>query len=290
MQTDGLSLSTWLRLSEAPRRKSPRFSNPDWRPDLQDCTASFPWEDPSYGRDLHLFSMGTKSFLVEFWADPAADNTLLVRLSQSTHSQSQALATQTMDLKIPPERWNHLAVSCRQRSSVNGYHRVVHIQVFLNGCQSASLDLKVPLSPVKRIGNSHSFLLLGIASAPKDKSRRTAIPSWHLGNATLYKGELLTAELAVLLMTLGPNGGIFLASCQDGQTRPNFPRFFHSKLIGHLQDWDRILEWNKLMDSLQSNLLMTYSAHKPESVFIYPCIISPTAGKSKLNCYSTILN
>ena len=276
MQADGLSLSTWLLLPEAARQKSPRFSNPDWRPDLQDCTASFPWEDPTCGRDLHLFSMGTKSFLVEFWADPAADNTLLVRLSQSTHSQSQALATQTFDLKIPSERWNHLAVSCRQRSSSNGYHRVVHIQVFLNGYQSASLDLKVPLSPVKRIGNSHSFLLLGIAS--KDNKRPMATPSWHLGNATLYKGELLSTELAVLLMTLGPNGGIFLASCQDGQTRPNFPHFLHSKLIGRLQDYDRILEWNKLMDSLQSNLLMTYSAHKPESVFIYPCIISPTAG------------
>ena len=28
----------------------------------------------------------------------------------------------------------------------------------------ASLDLKVPLSPMKRIGNSHSFLLLAIAA------------------------------------------------------------------------------------------------------------------------------
>ncbi|XP_057369283.1 lysosomal-trafficking regulator-like [Daphnia carinata] len=277
MQTDGLTLSTWLLLSEAPRRKGPRFSNPEWRPDLQDCTASFPWEDPNNGRDLHLFSMGTRSFLVEFWADPGADNTLLVRLSQSTHSQSQALATQTLDLKIPSGRWNHLVVSCRQRSSANGYHRVVHIQVYLNGYQSASLDLKVPLSPMKRLGNSHSFLLLGIASVSKIKSKKM-MPSWQLGNATLYKGELLSAELAFLLMALGPNGGIFLATCQDGQTRPNFPRFLHSKLTDHLQDWDRLLEWNKMMDSLQSNLLLTYSAHKPESVFIYPYIISPTAG------------
>jgi hypothetical protein len=227
--------------------------------------------------------MGTRSFLVEFWADPAADNTLLVRLSQSTHSQSQALATQTLDLKIPSGRWNHLAVSCRQRSSANGYHRVVHIQVFLNGYQSTSLDLKVPLSPMKRIGNSHSFLLLGIAAVSKAKKILT--PSWQLGNATLYKGELLSAELALLLMALGPNGGIFLAACQDGITRPNFPRFLHSKLVDHLQEWDRLLEWEKLMDTLQSNLLMTYSAHKPESVFIYPYIISPTAGmKDELKC------
>jgi hypothetical protein len=35
-----------------------------------------------------------------------------------------------LDLKLPSERWNHLAVSFRQRSFVNGYHRVVHIQVF----------------------------------------------------------------------------------------------------------------------------------------------------------------
>lgn len=278
MQTDGLSVSAWLQLSEAPRRKARRFTNPQWRADLQDCTASFPWEESSHGRDLHLFSMGSRNFLIEFWVDPFADNILLVRLSQSTHSHSQALATQTMDLKIPPGRWNHLAVSCRQRSSVNGYHRVVHIQVFLNGYQSASLDLKVPLSPVKRIGNSHSFFLLGMAVASKNKTKRIMAPSWYLGNATVYKGELLTAELAVLLMTLGPNGGIFLASCQDGQTRPNFPRFLHSKLVGHLEEWDRILDWDKLMDSLQSNLLMTYSAHKPDSVFIYPCIISPTAG------------
>ena len=278
MQTDGVTLSTWLLLKEAPRQKAPRFLNPEWRPDLQDCTESFPRDDVTYCRDLHLFSMGTKNFLIEFWADPAAENTLLVRLSQSTHSQSQALATQVLDLRIPSERWNHLAVSCRQRSSVNGYHRIVQIRVFLNGYQSVSVDLKVPLSPVKRIGNSHSFLLLGTAAALKDKHNRALTPSWNLGNATLYKGELLTTELAMLLLTLGPNGGIFLASCQDGQTRPNFARFLHAKLVEHLPDWSRLLDWDKHMDLLQSNLLMTYSAHKPESVFIYPCIISPTAG------------
>jgi hypothetical protein len=84
-----------------------------------------------------------------------------------------------------------------------------------------------------------------------------------------------------LLAFLGPDAGVFLASCQDGQQRPNFPRYLQPKLIttGQVCDWERLLsDSNKLMETLQANLMMTYSAHMPDILYIYPCIISPTAG------------
>lgn len=280
-------MSTWLFLSASPSSHHRRPSSVMNHSVSYGCPAD-EWID--YGGDVHLFSMGTKSFLVEWWLDPSAHHRFLVRLSQSTHSHSQALATQTLDLKMPTERWTHLAVGCRQRASVNGFHRVVNIQVFLNGHQSATMDLKVPLAPVKRIGNSHSFLLLGTTTtiqqpaAGKEDGRIAPpppSPCWSFGNAALFKGQILTAEMAALLCAMGPDSGVLLASCQDGKTRPNWPRFLRPACIKPSLDWDRVVDShdNPLMGTLQSNLLMTYSAHKPETVFIYPCIISPTAGQ-----------
>ena len=60
------------------------------------------------------------------------------------------------------------------------------------------------------------------------------------GRRTLYKEEVLSAALAILLIPLGPNGGISLAICQNGEKRPNNSRFLLEKLINHLQEWDRL--------------------------------------------------
>lgn len=291
MQSDGVALSTWLFLSDVVTTRNTFHNEPEStkKSDLMDCTGSVLWQMPYSGdnRDLHLFSMGTRSFLVEFWADPSAENTLLIRASQSTHSSCLELASKTMSLKVPSGRWNHLAVNCGHK--LNGSHRTIRIQVTLNGCQSASLELHVTQPPAKRIGNVHSFLLLGMTGSHNAEDNNEAVyrqrltPSWYLGHATLYKGQSLSPELAALLTTLGPDAGIFFASCQDGQQQPNFPRYLQPKLMTTGQtpptDWDKLLSnSSKMMETLQANLMMTYSAHMPDSVFIYPCIISPTAG------------
>ena len=78
-------------------------------------------------------------------------------------------------------------------------------------------------------------------------------------------------------MALGPDN-VFLASCQHEQLEPNFARYVHPKLTSRLQDWRQVFNYEKLMPILQANVVLTYSAHKPESVFIYASIISPAAG------------
>lgn len=284
MQVDGVSLSMWSFLSDAIGTE--RFNSgtlPEFRPDLLDWAGvGLPMLDgPCESRNLHLFSVGTRSFLIEFWADASAEKTLLVRLSQSNHSDSQVLAMQTVDLKVPTGRWNHWVVNCRQKCT--GCYRVVKIQIILNGYTSASVEIKSPMPTVKRLGNNHSFLLLGTVAGPKDQSPRrwrSMSPAWYLGHTTIYKGDFISAELALLLMALGPDGGVFLTSCLDGMLMPNFPRYIHPKLVSRIPFWDQIFEPDKLMESLQSKILLTYSAHSPESVFLYPCIISPAAGES----------
>lgn len=97
-QNDGASLSVWLNLAVNPRRKVDAGSveDPDWRPELQDFTTSYPWnasENETAG-DVHLFSIGTKNLLVEFWVDPGAENTLLVRLTQASQTNNQVLVSQ----------------------------------------------------------------------------------------------------------------------------------------------------------------------------------------------------
>ena len=69
--------------------------------------------------DVHLLSFGTKNLLVELWANAATENTILVRLSQSTTTSCISLGSQTLKLKIPAGKWNHLAVTCRQKSLHN---------------------------------------------------------------------------------------------------------------------------------------------------------------------------
>jgi len=290
MQSDGIALSTWLFLSDVGIRRASKVDSPESikKSNLMDCTGSVIWEMPCGAeiRDLHLFSMGTRSFLVEFWADPGAENTLLVRVSQSTHSSSLTLASQTIALKVPSGRWNHLTVNCGHK--LNGSHRIIRVQVTLNGCQSASLELHVKQPPAKRIGNVHSFLLLGMTGTHNKETtpidhlcRHRETPGWYLSHSTLYKGQSLSPELSSLLAFLGPDAGVFLASCQDGQQRPNFPRYLQPKLMttGQVCDWERLLsDSTKLMETLQANLMMTYSAHMPDTLYIYPCIISPTAG------------
>ena len=119
--------------------------------------------------DMHLFSFGTKNLLVELWADATTESTILVRLSQSTATSVVCLSSHTLNLKIPTGKWNHLAVTCRQRSFSN--QQVVDMNVILNGLQSAALQLKVPYSLVKRMSSSNSFLLIGIAGSNTQSPR-----------------------------------------------------------------------------------------------------------------------
>lgn len=147
------------------------------------------------------------------------------------------------------------------------------IQLILNGYQLIDFELKIPPSPARRLGNVHSYLLIGESSSESTHRGR-----WNLGHVTLYKKEMLTNGLAVLLSALGPDGGVFLTSCQDGQPKPNFPLILRPKLLDKV-DWRKMFEYEDMMETLQANLLLAYSAHKPDSVFLYPSIISPTAGK-----------
>ena len=75
--------------------------------------------DADADTEMHLFSFGTKNFLVELWADTSMENTILVRLTQSTATSCLCLSSHTLNLKIPTGKWNHLAVTCRQRSLSN---------------------------------------------------------------------------------------------------------------------------------------------------------------------------
>ena len=283
-KTDGMSLSSWIFLVDRPKKPSSSIHlNPEWRPDLLEyTTGGIEAAQANEDRDVHLFSFGSKNCLLEFWANSSAENPILVRLTQSTHSTSFCLGLQHLDLKIPAAKWNHLAVNCRQK--LLGNQIIVHIHVILNGCQQTTLEMNVTNMQTKRVTSLNSFLLIGIASGKDDRQLQS---SWYLGHMTLYKGEILTCELAFLLMALGPDL-VFLASCQDHQLRPNFPRYLHPKLIGCHHDWDRLFNYGKLVPLLQGNVILTYSAHKPDSVFIYPCIISPTAGVSRFCLRFTI--
>ena len=265
MQTDGLAVSLWAFIHHTGHSGT----MPKWRPDLLDrivlCGAK-------ESRNVHLFSVGNRSFLIEFWADPMAEKTLLIRVSQSNHSGSQTLASAALDIAIPSGRWNHMVFNCRQKS--NGCNRTVNIQLILNGCITASVEIKSPIPSVKRMGNQHSFLLLGTVHGGGRS------PVWSLSNSTLFKGELPSVETAALLTALGPNGGVFLSSCLDGEPLPNFIHYLQPRWIQRLPNLERILDPNnKLMDQLRTKVLLTYSAHDPASVFLYPCIISPTTGK-----------
>ena len=100
---------------------------PVWNVDIQDYTlGGMGWSyvpegvgDFEADGEMHLFSFGTKNFLVELWADPSMENTILVRLSQSTATTCVCLSSYSLNLKIPAGKWNHLAVTCRQRSLSN---------------------------------------------------------------------------------------------------------------------------------------------------------------------------
>ena len=102
-QNDGASLSVWLNLPQKARKifeESADENDPDWRPELQDYTTSYPCSAASekVTRDAHLFSIGTKSLMVEFWADPGAENTVLVRLSQANQAANQVLVSQVAEI------------------------------------------------------------------------------------------------------------------------------------------------------------------------------------------------
>ena len=306
LRTDGVSASLWFlvapsRQPEASVLTRHHRPDPDWmvlsqvfQPEgnyiidysghLDSGTSSSP---TPFQAEVHLFSVGTKCFLIEFWSDPSAES-IVVRVTQSTGTTTKCLGSRPLDLRVASGQWHHLAVNCYERPPQQpaDANRTVHVIAILNGSRASVVQLDVPLPQVKR-QPTHSFLLIGLA---RSRSERTYRSSWYLGHVTLYKGPILTAEKAVLLLALGPDS-VFVASCLEKQPSPNLSRCLHPKLVGRSIDWNTVFNHGKLMESLQQQLILTYSSHKPDSVFIYPSVISPSAGKLSWNTRpGTLLN
>ncbi len=196
--------------------------------------------------NVHLFSVGTKANLIEFWAHPSAA-VITVRVTQCGASTVKCLASKALDLQVPCGQWNHLAVNCREQvasaaqptTSDDGcLQRTVHITAILNGAASASLQFHVALAPLKRAG-ANSFLLAGTARPATWSTWKP--PAWYLGHITLYKGPILTTEKAVLLLALGADS-VFVASCLEHQPSPNWPRCLRPQLVSRLIDWQQVFQ------------------------------------------------
>lgn len=195
--------------------------------------------------DVHLFSVGGKNLLTEFWADPVTES-ISVRVTQSTASSTKVLAHKQLDLKVPCGHWNHLVVNCTQLSSqAISSGRLIRIKAVLNGLKVTSLDLDLAVVVPKR-SYCPSFMLVGMARDPCESYRS----SWYLGHVSLYRAPVLTQEIAIVLMALGPDC-LFLAGCPDDQLTPNLAAVLSAKLVAQPLDWDRIFQPQKSIELLQ---------------------------------------
>ena len=239
---------------------------------------------------------------MELWTNSAAES-LSVRVTQSTQSTTKCLGDRVMDgLKIPRGQWNHLAVNCHVTQpsaaaapdgSGSSANWTVHVDAILNGYQTAGLRLHVPLPLPSKRNNSHSFLLIGIARQSEPRRDRADAPPrccccccWYMGHVTLFKGAILNAEQAILLTAVGSDR-VFLAGCQSGdatddqQLTPNLVRVLSQskQMVRQANvDWPLVFHGAHLTRALQQNVILTYSSHRPDCVFIYPSIITPAAG------------
>ncbi|PNF19171.1 hypothetical protein B7P43_G09596 [Cryptotermes secundus] len=91
----------------------------------------------------------------------------------------------------------------------------------------------------------------------------------------VFRSPVFTKERAVYLVGLGPNY-TNLTDCADiDKLSPNFTSVFGPKTLFRGIDWDAVLDGKKgNLKELQDNLLLIYCAQNPNSVSVYPLVVS----------------
>ncbi|XP_063221149.1 lysosomal-trafficking regulator isoform X2 [Bacillus rossius redtenbacheri] len=288
MWLHGFSLSMWLRLerggvvdtaksesSESPASEATSCSFSDWgiisdnwnkENPFQSCSSISPKSLVNVSQ-LHLFSIGYETLMLEAWVDTTVDS-LVLRLTRPDSKSSETITESTVENILPSGYWNHLAVNVRDYMQKR--KNVIEVVLIVNGYREVKVLMTFGGLLVRK--SRATVLLLGQTSPAPPHS--PPLGACYLGSVMLFRSPVFTRERAMYLVGLGPNH-INLTECDVDRRSPNFTSLFGPKTLKADIDWEMILDGKSgNLKELQDNLLLIYSAQNPTVVSVYPQVVT----------------
>nr|CAD7400993.1 unnamed protein product [Timema cristinae] len=316
MWLNGFSLSLWLRLDrsmggsadlssgDSQLSDSCNFSDwgiisDNWAKEAAQSSNSTAKSGVNLSQ-IHLFSLGYESLVLEVWADTTAGwmvsqgvnteqtcyqlsqgskfdennreglfcaDTLTFRLAHTETDSSEVMSEMSVESVLTIGQWHHLAVNVKDYMQKR--KNIIEVCLIVDGCRDVKVLLMYNGLLLRK--NRATCLLLGQSVFP---GQPRPAGSWYLGNCMLFRAPVFTRERAVYLVGLGPNY-VNLTDCDVDKQSPNFTSVFGAKTLSCGIDWELILEGKKgNLKELQDNLLLTYCAQNPNVVNIYPQVVT----------------
>ncbi|KAJ7987342.1 hypothetical protein DPEC_G00325490 [Dallia pectoralis] len=153
----------------------------------------------------HLVSMGSKSLMLQVWADLSTGSfTFRICIDPNDEMKAGLLAqAQSREGLVTPGRWHHLGISYTQqpegKKTIHG--RLVLWVDGVSKCE-VSLDYTLPRKSSLSSDSNKSFCLLGHCIGHSDCP---AGGNYHMGTVLLFNGSRIGSEEAFYLYASGPD-------------------------------------------------------------------------------------
>ncbi|CAH1403230.1 unnamed protein product, partial [Nezara viridula] len=237
MWVQGFSLSLWIRIN--PSSMSYNLDESECYADSTSSESghSSGLDDINIEHLLHIISIGYEALVLEFWADGQRE-LLHIRLTRPDGSKYEVLSEASLEGRLPPLSWHHLAISVHD--SVHGGKVIIEVTLIIDGW----CEIQVPLSFKGLLVRKSRPTLVAIGDTKQKISC-----SWDLGGLLMFRRPVLEKSNAIWLTALGPNIST-VTQARVGNSKPL---------------------WQKDV------MLVSYCPMFPESINVYP-LASATLG------------
>lgn len=264
MWVQGFSLSLWIRINP---------SSISYSLDENECYAdstssesghSSGLDDINIEHLLHIISIGYEALVLEFWADGQRE-LLHIRLTRPDGSKYEVLSEASLEGRLPPLTWHHLAISVHD--SVHGGKVIIEVTLIIDGW----CEIQVPLSFKGLLVRKSRPTLVAIG----DTKQKTAC-SWDLGGLLMFRRPVLEKSNAIWLTALGPNIST-VTQARVGNSKPLWQKVFSPRTLTAGLKWASLLDNQTMIKDLQDVMLLSYCPMFPELINVYP-LASATLG------------
>ncbi|XP_045154147.1 lysosomal-trafficking regulator [Echinops telfairi] len=181
---------------------------------------------------VHMISLGSKTLMIQVWADPCK-GTLIFRMCMDSNDDAKAVLlaqVESQENVFLPSKWQHLVLTYLQqpegKKNIRG-----KLSIWVSGQRKTdvTLDYILPRKTTLSSDSNKTFCMIGHCLSSQEECLQLA-GKWDLGNLLLFNGPKIGAQEAFYLYACGPNY-TSLMPCKYGKQVNDYSKYINKEIL-----------------------------------------------------------
>ncbi|XP_075388296.1 lysosomal-trafficking regulator [Tenrec ecaudatus] len=224
---------------------------------------------------VHMISLGSKTLMIQVWADPRK-GTLIFRMCMDSNDDSKPVLlaqVESQENVFLPSKWQHLVLTyLQQPEGKKNIHGKLSIWVSGQRKTDVTLDYVLPRKTSLSSDSNKTFCMIGHCLSSQEECLQLA-GKWDLGNLLLFNGAKIGAQEAFYLYTCGPNH-TSLMPCKYGKPVNDYSKYINKEILQSKQIRELFMTKKDVdIGLLIESLSIVYATYCPAQYTIYEPVI-----------------